>query len=303
MISIRAQIPETGVRVDRFLAQQFPDYTRTFLKKLIQSGKIKRNNSIISKPSTAILDGDTVTIESLEREKRSVSVDGYQGFFAKNTLFTHKDFFVINKPVGLIAHPACEEAPVITLADLIVDEYPEIALVGEPERPGIVHRLDKDTSGLMLIARTQHGYETFTTLFKNRKIKKTYLALVKGNPTEDGSITSPIARNPVIPRKMTTKIIHGRESHTDYTVIKHFDRYALLKVQPHTGRTHQIRVHMDSIGHTIIGDTVYGHLSKADKKLIKRQALHAHQLTFEFDGEQYNFTCPLPEDMQKLTEN
>lgn len=190
----------------------------------------------------------------------------------------------------------------ITLADIIVSHYPEITNVGQPERPGIVHRLDKDTSGLLLIARTQHGYDTLTKLFKDRTIKKTYLAIVKNDPIESNSITAPISRNPVNPRRMTAKILRGREARTDYKVIQYFDDYALIKVFPHTGRTHQIRVHMEHVGHPVLGDTLYGQQSKSDKKIIKRHALHAHELEFTFDGENHTFTLPLPADMQRLIE-
>jgi 23S rRNA pseudouridine1911/1915/1917 synthase len=172
------------------------------------------------------------------------------------------------------------------------------------DRPGIVHRLDKDTSGLLLIARTNYAHATFNTLFQTRTIHKTYLALVHGHPPASGTIDLAIGRHPVNRHTMTTFKAgtyeaarhRTRNAFTAYTVLEYFDEYSLLEVKPVTGRTHQIRVHLAALGHPIVGDAVYGTASK----LIARQALHAHRLQFMFDGQEHIFTQPLPGDMANV---
>jgi 23S rRNA pseudouridine1911/1915/1917 synthase len=176
--------------------------------------------------------------------------------------------------------------------------------VGAQDRPGIIHRLDKDTSGLMIIPRTHHAYNTFGSLFRNRTIHKTYYALVQGHPPKEGFIDLSIGRHPHIRVKMATfdkeKTAHYikkgyriRTAFTHYRVIKYFTDYALVEFKPTTGRTHQIRVHASAIGHPIIGDETYG----SSSVLIQRQALHAAKLQFQFDNEQFSFSINLPDDI------
>ena len=295
MISITAQLPEGSIRLDQFLAHHFPEYTRSFLKKLIISGKIERNGAVITKASTLIVNGDTVTITGFELPKRTVITEGLPDFCSSYLIFEQPHFLVVNKPVGLITHQTEHPTQMITLSDILVAQRPELANIGQEGRHGIVHRLDRDTSGLLIIARTSHGYEQFIEMFKGRSIKKTYLAVVKGHPPKQGSITSPIARHPSDPRKMICTP-GGREAQTDYEVVEYFDDSTLIKAHPRTGRTHQIRVHLAAIGHPVLGDSLYG----IHSKLIKRQALHAHRLEFEFDSENFVFESPLPQDIEDL---
>ena len=297
MMTIQVPPTQGNIRIDRFLASHIPDYTRNFLKKLILLGKIERNGVPVAKASSLVFDGDTITIMSFELPKRSVDLTDLPDFCSKYLIFEHEHFLIVNKPAGLITHQTEHFSDMITLADILGAQRPEITKVGPPERHGIVHRLDRDTSGLLIIARTQYGYDIFIDLFKNRMIKKEYAAFVKGHPEKTGTITLPIVRHPADPRKMICNYVDGREAYTDYEVERYFDDYALIKVYPKTGRTHQIRVHLATIGHPVLGDSLYG----TNAKLIKRQALHAHKLAFEFDGKPFEFTCPMPEDMAKLS--
>jgi 23S rRNA pseudouridine1911/1915/1917 synthase len=199
----------------------------------------------------------------------------------------------------------------ITVADWILHNHHELSNVGAVDRPGIIHRLDKETSGLLIIARTNYGHNALGALFRNRKINKTYKAIVAGHPPKDGTITLAIGRNPTNRLKMATfnedLIDHTgkigctkvRHATTDYKVLEYFDDASLIEVKPTTGRTHQIRVHMAALGHPIIGDQLYGKTSP----FINRQALHAEQLSFIFDDTHYSFTDEFPHDFQQLINN
>lgn len=306
MISVQATTPETIVRLDQFLTQKFPEHTRSYLKKLINAGKVSVNGTVTTKPSTPIQNGDTVSLDSLEQPPRDIAVDGYENFFKKRLIHEDEHFLVINKPAGLIVHPSSNNSPVVALSDILTKYYPETAQVGEEGRPGIVHRLDGDTSGIILVARTQHGYDALTKLFRNRNISKQYYAVVKGHPEESGDIQVPVQRHPLDPRRMTCsfpKLLNksaendkSREAHTEYEVVEYFDTTSLIKVILHTGRTHQIRIHMAHIKHPLLGDDIYG----VKDARIKRQALHAYSLEFELDGKHYKFTCPIAGDFKRL---
>lgn len=296
MISIQASIPTESVRIDRFLAHHYPEYTRTFLKKLIELGKIANNGVVVTKPSSLVEDGDVLVINGFELPKRIVNTENLPDYCKQYLVFEHEHFLIVEKPAGLITHQPEHASDTISLADIIAAQRPEIASVGQEGRKGIVHRLDRNTSGLLIVARTQHGYDTFVEQFKEHKIKKTYYAVVKGHPEATGSITASIMRHPADPRKMLCTKGDGRQARTDYEVIHMFDEYSLVKAYPFTGRTHQIRVHMATAGHPVLGDPVYG----THSKLIKRQALHAHKLAFEFDGQPFEFTSTLPEDIKAL---
>ena len=173
--------------------------------------------------------------------------------------------------------------------------------VGTVDRPGIVHRLDRDTSGLMIIPRTNEAHASMTDMFKDRKIQKTYLAIVMGHPPESGTIDLYVGRHPSMRNKMhhftaLTKQASSRTALTHYEVIQYYDDFSLVKVKPVTGRTHQIRVHFAAIGHPLLADPLYGRKSK----LSKRHALHAHQLEFEYKSKSYCFTSQLDSKLQNI---
>ena len=245
-------------------------------------------------------------------------------------IFQGQNFIVIDKPAGLVIHSGVGIYPVKsptqgrgaqgaqfnragekTLVDFLVEKFPEIKNVGDaPEiRPGIVHRLDKETSGIMVVARNQKTFLELTNKFKKREIKKTYWAIVFGNLGEAesfGIIDKPIARSAdykkqvIAGRKTKTKI---REAVTEYKIIKKFADYSLVEVSPRTGRMHQIRVHLNSIGHPIVGDEIYKAKGFLEVAEIKRQLLHAKELSFSAFGKEYGFKADIPKDMRNFLDS
>ncbi len=221
-------------------------------------------------------------------------------------VYEDKNLLVINKPSGLITHPKNAEDKQESVTGWLVEKYPEIASVGEdPLRPGLVHRLDKDTSGLLVIAKTQNSFVYLKSLFQDKKIKKFYLALVCGRPKEPkGIIDAPMGR---IGMKRTTqlrgkkKLKDEKSAVTEYSTLKNFPDFTLLEVSPHTGRTHQIRVHLKSIGTPVAGDPLYGHKNPNGPKQPERLFLHAYKLQFVSpDGKSLSFETDLPNDLQKF---
>ncbi len=291
-----------GSRLDKFIAAHFPLYSRSFFSRLIDDGQLQINDTVVTKSGARVKEGNTVSIQF--PAAREVQVDALnEKKPAIKILHESPEFFIIHKPAGLLVHPTSMASTAATLVDWLLINYPSIEDVGYVDRPGIVHRLDKDTSGLLIVPRTNQAYDLFGDLFRNRAINKTYYAIVEGHPEKSGTITLPIGRDPITKTKMTTLVhptrsIKMRDATTHYRVIEYFDNAALVEVKPITGRTHQIRVHFASLGHPLIGDVVYGKKSK----LIKRHALHAHKLSFEFQGKQYSFEKNLPDDMTALLE-
>lgn len=227
-------------------------------------------------------------------------------------VYEDDNILVVNKPYGLITHPKNATDTQPSLTDWVIANYPELKKIGEPfiasgaplPRCGIVHRLDKDTSGLIIIAKNQLSFEYFKKLFQTHTIHKHYYALVYGAPKEkSGIINAPLGR---IGMKRTTqmtgkKMIDGKESITEYKTIENFDKYTLLDVSPKTGRTHQIRVHLKSIGCPIVGDIIYAPKGWKQPKGLNRLFLHAYKLEFPtLDGKQLVIEVDLPTDLQKL---
>lgn len=225
-----------------------------------------------------------------------------------NVVYEDDDVIVLNKQAGVSVHPSINE-PNGTIANALIAKYPELIGVGEdPIRPGIVHRLDKDTSGLLVIAKNQKTFEFLKKEWQEGKVIKKYLALVWGLPKkEKGEIVSELARSPkdfrkrmiIKSEKNKDSKIAGKLAITEYKLIKKFKNYSLIEVFPKTGRMHQIRVHMASIGHPIVGDKIYGKVKKAPEGL-SRQFLHAYYLSFSLFGKKLAFEADPPEDLQKI---
>jgi 23S rRNA pseudouridine1911/1915/1917 synthase len=298
------------IRLDQFLANVKPEFTRSYFKNLIQDGLVFVNEKIRKKPGLILQLGDVVEVEYPQLkivDKKDVSSLDIE------IIFEHPEFLIINKGPGVLVHAPTVESDKATLVDWLLTKFEEISEVGTLDRPGIVHRLDMDTSGLMIVPRTNFAHNEFGNMFRDRMIKKTYLALVQGHPKSEGSIDFDIVRHPSLRHKMThvpkhelknRKYLRSRGAETFYKVLEYLspssvpdlESAALVEAMPKTGRTHQIRVHLASIGHPLIGDATYGKPSK----LIDRHALHAKALEFDYKGEKYIFEKESPQDFQKL---
>ena len=299
-INITTEENDVGTRIDVLLSQRLSLYSRTFFQKLITKKCVKINGKIATKSKTLIKENDEISITFPENKtvspKKIIDTD-----LGVEIIHEHPDFFIINKPAGLVVHKPSDTKygeSIITLADWMLSKFSELQSVGESDRPGIVHRLDKNTSGIMIIPRKNHVHAIFGDLFRNRKIQKKYVAVVQDHPDKEGTIDFPIARHPKIKIKMTHDVPSGKQSKTNYKVLEYFKDSTLVEAKPITGRTHQIRVHFAAIGHSLIGDTTYGKKSK----LINRHALHAQEISFPYKEKDYSFSCKPPEDFSKLTE-
>lgn len=293
-----------GKRIDKFLAEEFFLYSRGEISEKIKVGEVLLNGKTV-KPSYKLAEGDKIEIENFSNEEKKLLPDQK---IELEIIFENKEFLIINKPAGLQVHPG-NSRQTSTLASALLVKYPEIVDVHDGGvdaylRPGIVHRLDKDTSGVMVIAKKLDTFKQLKKIFKDREIEKKYLAIVDGIvDNKNGIIEKPLARSAgfskqLIARANTrTKI---REAVTNYEVLRQYEKFALLEVVPKTGRMHQIRVHLASIGHPIVGDVVYGknlQLKNSNLK-VKRQLLHAKKLAFDLDGNSYDFEAEIPKDFE-----
>ncbi|MFA5400042.1 MAG: RluA family pseudouridine synthase [Dehalococcoidia bacterium] len=280
------------VRLDRFLAEALPDLTRSHIQKLIKSGQVTINGCQAS-PARRLKFSDLVDISipptpisKLEPEDIDLDV-----------IYEDTEIAVIDKPAGLTVYPAPGHAG-HTLVNALLQRFPDFDCFGDTARPGIVHRLDKDTSGLIVVARNEKARLDLVDQFKSRSIKKVYLVLVQGKlEPERGAIEAPIGRDPA-DRKRMAVVTSGRAARTDYRVLRYLKSCTLAEVRIRTGRTHQIRVHMSAIGHPVVGDKKYGRSSIP----APRQFLHACCLEIRLpgSGQIRSFTCPLPADLEQV---
>ena len=284
--------------MDVFLGEELraQGISREKIKLAIMSGQVRRNGQICEKPNTRLFPGDEIIVAI---PRKSGVLQAEEGDIT--VLWRDAHLAVINKPAGVTVHPA-PGLETGTLAHRLLHHFPELAHMEGP-RPGIVHRLDKDTSGLMLVALDEKTRLALSAAFADRKIHKTYLALVHGVPSpQEGSIREPLGRDPVHKTKMAVVPLAcgGKEAHSEYTVLyaDPAGKFSLLRVAIHTGRTHQIRVHARHIGHSLIGDAVYGEARNPLPGAAARQMLHAWQLSFAhpLTGEALSFCSEPPED-------
>ncbi|MZH40450.1 MAG: RluA family pseudouridine synthase [Nitrospinae bacterium] len=279
-------------RLDIFLSEQLKEISRSRLKKLISENKVTVNK--ISRPAGyKVREGDQIMV----RVPPPVPLDTTAEPIPLNIIFEDEHLISLDKPAGLVIHPAPGHSSG-TLVNALLHHCKNLSGIGGVERPGIVHRLDKDTSGLVLVAKTESAHKNLAAQFKKREIRKEYLAIVKGNVKKDsGSIQTSIGRHKVHRKKMDTKTPNGREASTDYEVVHRCKNWSFLRLWPKTGRTHQIRVHLASIHHPIIGDQLYG--GKSVDLKMPRQALHAHTLKLKHPatGLDLIFQASIPKDM------
>lgn len=290
------------VRLDQFLADVKTEFTRSYFKNLIQEGLVSVNGVIQTKSGFLLFENDKIEVQYPQlKEIKNKDIKNLD----VELIFEHPDFLIINKGANVLVHAPTSNSNEPTLVDWLLEKFKEISDVGSLERPGIVHRLDMDTSGLMIIPRTNQAHNEFASLFKDRQISKTYLALVQGHTEKEGVIDFDIVRHPVIRHKMThvpksekdnRKYSRSRNAYTEYKTLEYFKDSSLVEAKPKTGRTHQIRVHFAAIGHPLVGDSKYGKQSK----LIGRHALHAKALEFDYQGKHYSFEKELPQDFTDL---
>ncbi len=295
----KAEKEDANKRLDIFLAIK-SGVTRSRITRAIKEGKVNIN-SIVLKGNYKIKPGDIICLEYNEPEEETLIPESID----IEVLYKDPHIMIVNKPPGMVMYPSAGHGR-STLMNAVAFLADTLPTIGAPLRPGVVHRIDKDTSGLVVIALTNDSYYGLVTQFSNRTIERRYIAIISGYPgSESGEISAPIGRSQSDRKKMSVKTKSGKPAHTKWKLIKRFEKASLIEAVLLTGRTHQIRVHFSSSGHPILGDIVYGKKNHVEiqgnrKIVIPRQMLHAKTLGFihPYTKEQMKFETPLPEDME-----
>ncbi len=285
-----------GERIDKYLKDLFPQYSRSFIQHMLREGYIRVGDRVVPN-DYKVKSGELISVEMRPLPSEHIEPEK----IPLDIVHSDKDLIVVNKPAGMVVHPGCGNYKG-TLVNALLYHYKQLSLFDNISRAGIVHRLDKERSGVMVVAKTETALNSLAKQFENRDVKKVYLALVIGrmeNPY--GTIEAPLGRRYKDRRKMAVSIVDGRKAITKFKVKERFRNYTLLELYPHTGRTHQIRVHLAHIGFPVIGDKEYGHQDKENFANVKRQLLHAYILGFHHPkrNEWVEFKAPLPSDFKK----
>jgi len=286
------------MRLDKYLAEQFPEQTRSYLQKLIKDGEVTVNGKSV-KTGYQLSKGDEVCVnipepKELDVEPQKMDLD---------IVYEDDDVILINKPKGMVVHPAPGHISDTLVNGLLYHCKGKLSGINGIARPGIVHRIDRDTTGILIVCKNDMSHNSIAAQLKEHSINRRYRALVHGNLKEDtGTVEGPIGRHPIDRKKMSINEKNGKPAVTHYTVLERFGNYTLIECKLETGRTHQIRVHMTSIGHPLVGDDVYGP-AKCPFKL-QGQCLHAMVLGFVHPrtGEYMEFSADLPEYFENLLE-
>lgn len=284
-------------RLDKFLVQCLPDYSRSRLQGLIRDGRVTVDGKIPAKPGFELEAGMVILVRIPSQQPVELVAEN----IPIAVIYEDERLMVVNKPAGMVVHPAAGHAAG-TLANAALGHAPEMEGIGGELRPGVVHRLDKDTSGLIVLAKDERTHNWLQDQFRLRKVKKVYLALVDGAPpTPSGRVEAAIARDPSHRKKMAIVTdARGRPAATEYFTLERFEAHTLLEAHPLTGRTHQIRLHLAFLGCPIVADLVYGR--KKPTLPLTRHFLHAARLSFTLPGEKAlsTFEAPLPEDLTAI---
>ena len=278
------------LRLDRFLAKQLPDYSRSRLQQLIRTGFVLLNGAT-TRPRQLVRSGDKVELTEPPLEK----IESQPEPIPLEILFEDNDLIVINKPAGLVVHPGAGHRQ-HTLVNALLSHCTTLSGIGGKERPGIVHRLDKETSGCLVVAKNDEAHRELSRQFAERVVEKTYLALVAGKLRKRaGVIEEKIGRHPVHRQRMSVCSSRGRPAKTEYRVVRSGNQASLVECRLHSGRTHQVRVHLHHLGHPVLGDKVYATRAAKD---FPRQMLHAWKLGFQHPGtgDWKSLEASLPDD-------
>ncbi|MBI2980522.1 MAG: RluA family pseudouridine synthase [Chloroflexi bacterium] len=292
----RLVVDKPGARLDKYVSERLPEISRTQVQKLIADGNITVNDAI-ARAGLKLNVGDRITVSLSPPAPSTLQPEA----ILLNILYEDDDLLVIDKPAGLTVHPAPGH-PSHTLVNAILSHLASLPETDDWRRPGIVHRLDRDTSGVMVVAKNSAAHLNLAEQFKARSVIKVYSVLVKGRlMPEDGAIEAPVGRDRRHRERMAVVAEDkGRQARTQYHVVKYIDKYTLLEVRPETGRTHQIRVHLAAIGYPVLGDAVYG----VKSPYLSRQFVHASRLGFKLPstGQYVEFQSELPTDLAQALE-
>lgn len=289
---------DAGKRLDHFLKDHFPEVSRALIQEWIKAGRVQLNNAA-PKASAVLRGNEAITVQPAERPPLKAEAED----IPLEILYEDASVIAINKPAGMVVH-AGAGVHSGTLVNALLHRFGQLSQTGGDIRPGIVHRLDRDTSGVILVARNDAAHHRLAAQFSTRTVEKIYHALVHRPIKQDhGRIDKPIARDPIHRTKMTTRVATGRHALSEYRVLRRFPNHTYLEVKIGTGRTHQIRVHLASIGHPVAGDTLYG--APAPNPPTGRFFLHARQITFDSPatGERIVVQAPLPPELESWLAN
>lgn len=289
---------EAGVRIDKYLAEQLPDITRSYLQKLLKDGSVQMNGKPV-KASTKTAAGAFIELTIPEPEEPEILPED----IPLDILYEDSDVILINKPKDMVVHPAAGHYTGTLVNALMYHCKGDLSGINGVLRPGIVHRIDKDTTGVLIVCKNDKAHNALAEQLKEHSITRKYRAIVCGNLKEDeGTVDAPLGRHPQDRKKMAIVRTGGKRAVTHYRVLERFGNYTYIECQLETGRTHQIRVHMASLGHPLLGDEVYGRVKSPFK--LGGQTLHAMVLGFihPTTGEYMEFEAPLPEYFEKLLE-
>ena len=296
---------EARVRLDVFLARRMPDWSRSQVQRQIRSGLVSIGAETVYKTGAEVEPGDRVSIQAARHELRATPEE-----LPLDIVYEDEDLVVVNKSAGMVVHIGAGVRSG-TLVNALLHHVGTLARAGGDLRPGIVHRLDRMTSGLVIVAKNDAALRDLSSQFKGREVRKTYLALVHGRmEAASGEIERPVGRDPRRRIRMRTSGIGARDALTHYEVRRRFPHFTLLEVHPRTGRTHQIRVHLASVGHPVVGDTLYGAPSRlnagsrSETRTLPRTFLHAAGIKFRHPrtGDAMSFEAPLPAELVSFLE-
>ena len=296
-IRLRVEPEDAGKRLDQLIHERLAEFSRARIQQWIRDGRVRVNENA-GRPSRAVRAGESIVVEPAEAAPLHASAED----IPLRVLYEDSDVVAIDKAAGMVVH-AGAGIHSGTLVNALLHRFSSLSGVGGGLRPGIVHRLDRFTSGVLLVAKNDAAHHALAEQFAGRQVEKTYIALVHNRvKAETGRIERPIARDPAHRTRMTARLGDGRAAWSEYRVVKRFEKFTLLEVRIGTGRTHQIRVHLSGMGHPVVGDTLYGAPARVEgMPALGRYFLHAHRIRFRLPstGEEATVVSPLPRELEE----